>query len=80
MKLESTLLWPPWPSTSLPGSGIPSSVPLSKPFRYRMADGTMDQGPFRADAAAEPEPGRGDPAAGAMVVPAILIAGLWLST
>ena len=33
-------------------------------------DGTMDEGPFRTDAAAEPEPGRGDPAAGAMVVPA----------
>ena len=32
-------------------------------------DGTMDQGPFRADAMAEPEPGRGDPAAGATAVP-----------
>ena len=32
-------------------------------------DGTMDEGPFRTDAAAEPEPGRGDPAAGATAVP-----------
>ena len=30
----------------------------------------MDEGPFRTDAAAEPEPGRGDPAAEAMAVPA----------
>ena len=29
----------------------------------------MDQGPFRTDAMAEPEPGRGDPAAGATAVP-----------
>ena len=32
-------------------------------------DGTMDEGPFRTDAAAEPEPGRGDPAAEATAVP-----------
>ena len=29
----------------------------------------MDEGPFRTDAAAEPEPGRGDPTAGATAVP-----------
>ena len=34
------------------------------------ADGTMDQGRFRTDAMAEPEPGRGDPTAEAMAVPA----------